>query len=179
MLFALLAGEKSLISRILDRVAALLPRSASFRRKNIRILDPYESEWIGKVDDNVVSDLLREIYRAAKCNLTRLTAMGVRSLLEHIMISKSGDRGRFADNIQAFFDDGHISASHRQTFETILEAGHATTHRGFKPTEDEIRTLLATVEMVIKQMYVSALPASPLSNDKVEALGARIPPRVK
>ena len=44
-----------------------------------------------KADDLFVEGLLREIYAALQNNLPSLAAMGIRALLEKIMISRVGD----------------------------------------------------------------------------------------
>ncbi|SHL40013.1 hypothetical protein SAMN05216428_102279 [Nitrosospira sp. Nsp11] len=48
-----------------------------------------------KPEDKFVEEFLNEIYVALQNNLPRLATMGVRALLEKIMISKVGDQGTF------------------------------------------------------------------------------------
>jgi hypothetical protein len=42
-----------------------------------------------------LDDLLKEIYRATENALPRLAVMGIRALLEKIMVLKVGDHGNF------------------------------------------------------------------------------------
>jgi len=124
--------------------------------------------WAG---DTLVEQLLEEIYEALHSNSRRLAAMGVRALIEHVMIDNVGDKGTFAGNLEAFTKAGHISVSQKNRLGTILEAGHASIHRDFRPSADDLKTLLDITESVIADVYVHG--------GRAEALGDRIPPRVK
>jgi hypothetical protein len=48
-----------------------------------------------KNDDAALGSLLHEIYQAVHGGQYRLAAMGIRALLEQIMVSKVGDLGSF------------------------------------------------------------------------------------
>src|SRR5258708_15116189 len=84
-------------------------------------------------NDSPIEELLTEIYTALQNNSRRLAAMGVRALLEHIMIDKVRDRGTFRGNIQAFHGAGYLSPKTRDNLEAILLVGHAAMHRGLNP----------------------------------------------
>lgn len=66
---------------------------------------------------------------ALQHDLPALAVMGIRALLEAVMISKAGDHGTFSENIAEFEKLGYVSKLQRARLETILEAGHATIHR--------------------------------------------------
>ena len=116
-----------------------------------------------------VEELLQEIYVAFYQGLLRLAAMGVRSLIEKIMISETGDHGSFNKNISAFERLGYVSNVQKTRLEAILEVGHATTHRTYSPTTDDIHTLLDVTEHIIEAVYVHG--------DKVAELKKNTPPR--
>jgi len=118
-------------------------------------------------DEDFVEPLLKEIYVALQNNQPRLAAMGVRSLIETIMISKSGDNGTFKKNIAEFEKLGYVSILQRERIEAILEAGHAAIHRAFKPSRADIVTLLDIAEHIIETVY--------LHKSKVEELKKRVP----
>ncbi len=124
---------------------------------------------LSSVEDEFVVQLLKEIYIALQNNLPSLAAMGVRSLLETIMISKTQDQGSFKSNIEAFEKLGYVSRVQRKRLETILEAGHAAIHRGFTPTTQDVVTLLDIAEHIIETVYLHV--------EKVEKLKSRIPLR--
>ena len=96
--------------------------------------------------------------------------MGVRSLLEHVMVSTTGDQGNFVKNLEAFERDGHVSKIQKSRLETILEAGHASIHRGFMPSATDVTTLVDIAESIVVSVFVHG--------GKVESLKKRIPERV-
>ena len=55
--------------------------------------------WTGKSE---IEQLLEEIYAALHNNSLRLAAMGVRALLDFIMIDKVGDNGSIGENVKVF-----------------------------------------------------------------------------
>lgn len=123
---------------------------------------------LGNEEENVHA-LLKEIYIALQNNQRALAAMGIRALLEHIMISKCGDNGSFARNLEQFEAAGFVSKTQRESLDTILEAGHATIHRSFRPSKDDLITLIDIAESIVEGVYIHG--------PKVERLKKRIPRR--
>lgn len=121
------------------------------------------------VDDEFVEPLLKEIYVSLQNNLPRLAAMGVRALIETVMIAKSGDHGSFSKNITEFEKAGYVSRIQRERIEAILEAGHAAIHRSFKPSTQDVVTLLDITEHIIETVY--------LHESKIKELKKRVPPK--
>ena len=76
--------------------------------------------------------------------------MGIRAALENVMVNKVDDTGIFNTNMDAFQAAGYLSVRQKFNLETILEAGHATIHRGWVPTDDDIITLLDISESIIE-----------------------------
>lgn len=123
------------------------------------------------IENDFVEPLLHEIYVAVQNNLPRLAAMGVRALIENVMISTSGDHGNFSKNILEFEKSGFVSRIQRERIEAILEAGHATMHRAFKPSNEDIVTLVDIAEHIIETVY--------LHESKVQELKKRVPLKQK
>jgi len=120
---------------------------------------------------DLLHDLLKEIYVAIQNAQPYLAAMGIRALLEQIMINKVKDNGTFTENLRKFEEAGYVSPLQRQQLETILEAGHAAIHRGYKPLEDDLATLVDLTEVLVQSIY--------LHGSKVRDLKSKIPPRKK
>ncbi|CAE6687937.1 hypothetical protein R69888_00075 [Paraburkholderia haematera] len=130
-----------------------------------------EQLWIElPAEDGFVDELLKEIYVAIHNNLRSLAAMGVRSLVEKVMISKAGDKGSFLKNIAEFERLGYVSRIQRERIEAILEAGHAAIHRDFRPTTKDVITLVDIAEHIVETVY--------LHESKVNELRKRVPPRI-
>lgn len=119
--------------------------------------------------ERMIKCLLSEVYVSLQNDLRHLAAMGIRSILEHLMVDKVGDKGSFFKNIKAFEDGGFVSAKQREFLEIALEAGHASIHRSFTPSTEDIITLIDIAESTIESAY--------FHEDKIIKLKARIPPR--
>lgn len=121
------------------------------------------------IEDGFVQGLLNEIYVAVQNNLPNLALMGVRSLLEKVMISKSGDKGSFSKNLNAFALAGYVSDNQKEHLDAILEAGHAVIHRKYKPKDEDVVIVLDITEHIIEFVY--------LHHSKVSVLKSRVPAR--
>jgi hypothetical protein len=124
--------------------------------------------WASNTD---IGQLLTEVYAALQNGSNRLAAMGIRAIVEIMMIDKIGaDLGRFEANIARFFEMGFVAPYQQKSFrEALIEAGHAAMHRSFKPTEDHLSTLLDITESLIAAIYFHEAKAAKLSS--------AIPPR--
>ena len=119
--------------------------------------------WSMPIDNDFIGDFIKEIYVSLRNQSLRLAVMGIRALLEQIMIDKVGDQGTFKANLDAFEKSGFVSRSQRSVLEPVLEAGHATMHRAFKPTKSDVSTLMDITESIIESIYVNDHRASELS----------------
>ena len=124
----------------------------TFRREPIWIS---ELVWGFPIDNNFILDLLKEIYVALRNDSIRLAVMGIRALLEQVMVDKVDDQGTFKKNLEKFENEGFISKSQRTVLEPVLEAGHATIHRAFKPSRDDLVSSMDVTENIIESIYIN------------------------
>ena len=117
-----------------------------------------------------LSILLHEIYQAVHGGQHRLAAMGIRALLEQVMVSKVGDLGSFEKQLNAFQAAGYISFIQRDAMKATLEVGHAAMHRAFQPTEQDLEVALDVVEGIMAPLYAH--------HSAAEKMAERIPPRL-
>jgi Domain of unknown function (DUF4145) len=115
--------------------------------------------WFGalsrsEIGGPVKSDLLKEIYDALESKTMRLATLGIRALVEHMMIEKCGDNGSFEKNLQAFERDGYISAVQKRALGPVIEIGHASMHWGHTPPMEDILHSLDVIEGIISAIYV-------------------------
>lgn len=120
-------------------------------------------------DTEYIRGILREIYVGLQNGTARLSTMGIRALLEFIMIQKVGDNGSFSKNLAEFERKEYISRGQRDILNAVLEAGHATMHRSYSPSQDDLVTCMDIAENVIEMVYIHPL--------KVKALAKKIPKR--
>ena len=81
--------------------------------------------------------------------------MGIRALLEHIMVSKIGDQKSFVKNLKEFQSQGYISKIQKEALEHILEVGHAAMHRSYSPSHAELVVALDIAENLIETIYIN------------------------
>lgn len=113
--------------------------------------------------------LLREIYIGVQNNMRALATMGVRALMEYTMVDSVGDQGTFNKNLAEFERQGFISNKQRDILNIVLEAGHATTHRAYQPTDDDLAACIDIAESVMQNVYVHP--------HKAALLARRVPKR--
>lgn len=124
--------------------------------------------WMLETD---IGQLLNEVYTSLQNGSNRLAAMGIRAIVEIMMIDKiGGDTGSFNGNINAFFVLGYVALQQQASFKAaLIEAGHAAMHRGFRPTDEQLSTLLDITEGLVASIYFHEQSAAKLSS--------AIPPR--
>lgn len=98
---------------------------------------------------------LKEIYIALHNQSHRLCAIGIRALLEDIMIHTVGEQGTIGRNIDAFLTKGYVASHSADDFRVrVIGAGHAAMHRGHEPARSDIEALLDITEALIASIYV-------------------------
>ena len=122
--------------------------------------------FLGK---DFIPELFHELYVSIQNDCRRSAAMAVRAILEQVMIDKVGDQGSFVANVREFQSKGFISVAQQQFLETVIEAGHATMHRAFKPSKEDLIALVNIAESVVESVYVN--------EHRAALLKSRIPPK--
>jgi hypothetical protein len=120
-------------------------------------------------EEGALGALLTEIFQAVDGGQYRLAAMGIRALLEQVMISKIGDLATFDQKLDEFQKQGYISLLQRDSMRATLHVGDAAMHRGFVPTEQELNVALDVVEGVFAPIFGH--------RSESEKLTDRVPPR--
>jgi hypothetical protein len=105
----------------------------------------------GKEQD--IGALLGEVYAAVAGGQHRLAAIGIRALLEQVMILKVGDLRTFDLKLDAFQEQGYISLLQRDALRATLDLGDAAMHRRHRPSEDDQTLALNIVEGVLAPIY--------------------------
>lgn len=120
--------------------------------------------------------LMREVYTAVQNDSRNLAAMGIRAAIEFVLIDKIGDNMSFKANLDAFQNAGYLSSRQRGHLDVVLDAGNATIHRGWTPTDSNIIVLLDITESIIEVSYLHDKLTDSLSRkipqDGLEYLGS-------
>lgn len=108
--------------------------------------------WRWHLPDQM-KELLGEIYIALYSGSRRLALMGTRTLVDMLLLEEVGDAGTFDAKVKALRDKGVISERNREVLSTVLDAGSAASHRGYKPTRDELEVVMDVVENVLQSTH--------------------------
>jgi len=133
-----------------------------------------EPSWVREMSGKnarFASMLLKEIYVGLQNDMKMIATMGVRALMEYVMIDSVGDQGTFGKNLSEFAKQGFISGKQRDILDVVLEAGHATIHRAYQPSDEDLATCIDIAEGVLQSVYVHPEKASELTK--------RLPKRAK
>jgi len=124
--------------------------------------------WYEQLDDKKKT-LLGEIDIGMRSDLSALPMMGLRALLESLMIERVGDAGGFEAKLIRFQESGFVTLQHAGSIRKVLDAGHASMHRTYFPNADDLRTCAEIVKHLLHGLYVL--------HPKVQSLAANVPQR--
>jgi hypothetical protein len=117
------------------------------------------SEYIGIFD---------EVYAALHADSRRLAMMGARALIDAVIRRTVGDQDNFARGLDELSAKYLISERDRGIIEAAIDAGHASAHRGHKPTSDDVNVVIDIVERMIHAEILA---------EQAQALKKRTPQR--
>ena len=126
--------------------------SALIRPKPKWLLDLF-AETIFEPSASVYA-LLSEVYVTLQNGAPSLAAMGIRAIIEAVMIEKLGDSGTFRENLASLLHKGLISELDAQHLRTILDVGHAAIHRAHVPSVETVLGALDIAEALVKRLYL-------------------------
>jgi hypothetical protein len=133
-------------------------------------------EWqfnFGK--NSTLYELAGDIYIALDNNLSVLAAIGARTTFDHASELLGVDPAiGFAEKLSALIAKGHIGTAEKVNLEVLTEAGNAAAHRGWKPSTEQLNTIMSILEHFIYRNFVIAGDAERLK----DTLPSR-PPRQK
>jgi hypothetical protein len=115
-------------------------------------------DWITYLlaHDPDLKGLLDEVYSATNDKQVRLLSMGVRAALDHVMTKILGaDMGSFPAKLDEMVRRNHITSKQRENLAIVIDAGSASTHRGFRPPRQLLDEMLAVMESIIRDHYIT------------------------
>jgi hypothetical protein len=114
-------------------------------------------EWFDTIADEVLRNVLDELYAALNAGLNVLASIGVRTLLDRAGYLLIGDpRGGFEGKLSALQTGGHIRAQEKTTLEAVADAGNASAHRGYTPTVERLGRIVDIIENFLHRAFVLA-----------------------
>jgi hypothetical protein len=115
--------------------------------------------------------LLSELYTTLQNNCIAAATMLIRSIMETVIIGKCGDHGSFQKNLDEFTKEGYVGVKQKELLSSLLDVGHAVTHRNYIPPKADVIDLVETLENVITTIY-HQIP-------KLRKISSQVPSRKK
>jgi hypothetical protein len=111
--------------------------------------------WFDKINDEVLRDVLDELYSALNSGLNVLASIGARTLLDRTGFLLIGDPERgFDGKLSALVTDGHISSQEKSILGAVADAGNASAHRGYTPTSERLGHIVDIIENLVHRAFV-------------------------
>jgi len=108
---------------------------------------------VGSLPKNL-QEILDEVYVALQNGTRVLAAVGARTTLDILALDKLGDLKTFQAKLDALQGAGHVTPHERDLLEVLTEAGNASAHRGFRPNENDLVTVMDVLEGILEKVYV-------------------------
>ena len=110
--------------------------------------------WPFDLDDGLYS-LLNETYNALDADARILSAIGARTVFDRASeLLKIDPAVSFKEKLDLLQSRGHISHSERINLDILTDAGGAAAHRGWKPTAQQLNTIMTIVETFVHRKFV-------------------------
>ncbi len=95
-------------------------------------------------------EVYSEVKVAHEKNLYILASIGIRTLIDIIMIELVGNNGGFEKRLKKMLTGQHITPLQFNSLKVLIDSGNASAHRGFKPDKYIIELLLEIVNNLIQ-----------------------------
>lgn len=106
--------------------------------------------WIDRFEvPSEYVEILDEVYAALHADSRRLAMMGARALIDAVIRRSVGEQDNFAKGLNELGSKDLISDRDREIIAAAIDAGHASAHRGHKPTSDDVNVVIDIVERMI------------------------------
>jgi hypothetical protein len=99
--------------------------------------------WEMMLEDDKLHSLLSETYAALNNDARVLAAVGLRTIFDRVSEKFGVDTNKpFEAKLDELVARGKIGQSERDSLDVLTDAGSAAAHRGWRPTVEQLRTLM-------------------------------------
>ena len=124
--------------------------------------------WLYEVNDITLRYLLEEVYGALDADYRVLSAIGARTVLDRTMVLNGAEESSvFPQKLSELQEKKVISEQEKDLLGPLIEAGGAAAHRAWKPTLDQLNTIMSVIEGFVHRTL--------LQRDAVEVIRKHIP----
>jgi hypothetical protein len=105
--------------------------------------------------DSTLHHLMYQIYSALDADLDILAATGARTAFDRAStLLKIDPSLAFGEKLDELVSAGHIGESDKSILETLIGAGSAAAHRGWKPTSAQLDTVMSILEAFLHNRLI-------------------------
>lgn len=143
-----------------------------------------QPEWLGLVtvegaDASTLMSALAELYTALNNDLFMLAGIGIRTSFDAASELLGIDPEKtFREKLNALVEGGHIGKFDLARLEALVDAGSASAHRGWKPTAEDLDTMMELLEHFLHEAFVTPERRRRL-DAKAAAVKGKVPARKK
>ena len=122
-----------------------------------------EPDWLGELEDDVLTDIMSQVYKSLCVGSNFLAAVGTRTALDRAINLKVGDVRNFPEGWKKLKEIGAISDHEIEILNVTVQAGHAAAHRGHAPNDEDMSVILDTAENLLRRFFILEADAKRLS----------------
>jgi len=113
-----------------------------------------------------LNEALIEVYGALNSDLNMLAAIGIRTVYDIASEILGVDPNlSFKQKLDSLVKLGGIGALDVDRIETIIDAGSASVHRGWRPNSNDLNTMMDVLEHFIEKLFIAPVREKRLSDD--------------
>ncbi|AWB33964.1 DUF4145 domain-containing protein [Orrella marina] len=105
-------------------------------------------QWTHDLEETYMV-LFWEVYQATALGLNSLAMMGIRTIVDKYASDKIGDIGGFEKKLNALLESKIVSSDQHALLKVVVDAGSASAHRGYKPSNKHLKSCLQIIEHLI------------------------------
>jgi hypothetical protein len=106
-------------------------------------------QWTHDLEETYMI-LFWEVYQAISLGLNAIAMMGLRAIIDKYANDKVGDINGFAKKLVVLKEKSFINQQQYDLLEVVVDAGNASSHRGFRPSKAHLKACLQIVEHLLE-----------------------------
>ena len=122
--------------------------------------------WLDELEDESLRDVLREVYGALDADHRVLAAIGARTALDKAMVLNGATEAfGFFKKLTEMEEKQIISKHEKEILEVLTDAGSASAHRGWRPTPENLATIMDGTESFLNRTLIYGKAANAMRRD--------------
>lgn len=114
-------------------------------------------QWLDKLKcyDHSLGSLFDDVYSALNYDLPILAAIAMRTSFDRASeLLGINPSLRFIEKLNALEASGKVGKDERSILDTLTDAGSAAAHRGWKPSPEQLETMICIIEQFLYRVFI-------------------------